>query len=216
MKDYGMSRWELFTSAEKAALKPLPALPFVVASWKRARVGMDYHIELQRHRYSVPYHHARKEVMIKSTEKLIEVFSENERVASHRRSHKPHEFSTIERHMPPQHLAVRSWTEENFVAWSQTIGEQMQLLVRRIIDTPRFRQQSYRSILGIQRVSAKVDTAIVEAAAKRANERSITSSRAFTQILEVLVGKHVAVSTDTDAVDLCQSHNNIRGGAYYH
>jgi hypothetical protein len=92
----------------------------------------------------------------------------------------------------------------------------MQLLVRRIIDTPRFRQQSYRSILGIQRVSAKADTAIVEAAAKRANERSITSSRAFTQILEFLVGKHVAVSTDTDAVDLCQSHNNIRGGAYYH
>jgi len=216
MKDYGMSRWELFTSAEKAALKPLPALPFVVASWKRARVGIDYHIELQRHRYSVPYHYTRKEVMIKSTEKLIEVFCENERVASHRRSHKPHEFSTIEAHMPPQHLAVRSWTEENFIAWSQTIGEQMQLLVRRIIDTPRFRQQSYRSILGIQRVSAKVDTAIVEAAAKRANERSITSSRAFTQILEVLVGKHVAVSTDTDAVDLCQPHNNIRGGAYYH
>ena len=211
-----MSRRELFTSAERAALKPLPALPFVVAAWKRARVGMDYHIEFQRHRYSVPYHLARKEVMIKSTEKLIEVFCDNERVASHRRSHKPYEFSTIEAHMPPQHLAVRSWTEENFVAWSQTIGEQMQLLVRRILNTPRFRQQSYRSILGIQRVSEKADIAIVEAVATRANERGITSSRAFTQILEVLVGKHVAVSTDTDAVDLCQPHDNIRGGSYYH
>lgn len=216
MKDYGMSRKELFTSAEKSALKPLPALPFVVASWKRARVGMDYHIEFQRHRYSVPYYLARKEVMIKSTEKLIEVFCDNERVASHRRSHKAFDFSTIEAHMPPQHLAVKSWTEENFVAWSQTIGEQMQLLVRRILETPCFRQHSYRSILGIQRVSDKVDVTIVEAAATRANERGITSSRAFTQILEVLVGKHVAVSTGKDAVDVCQPHDNIRGGSYYH
>jgi transposase len=216
MKDYGMSRRELFTSAEKEALKPLPVLPFIVASWKRARVGMDYHIEFQRHRYSVPYHLARKEVMIKSTEKLVEVFCDNERVASHRRSHKSYEFSTIEAHMPPQHLAVKSWTEENFVAWSQTIGEQMQLLVRRILETPCFRQHSYRSILGIQRVSDKVDVTIVEAAATRANERGITSSRAFTQILEVLVGKHVTVSTGKDAVDVCQPHDNIRGGSYYH
>ena len=216
MKDYGMSRRELFTSTEKEALKPLPALPFVVTSWKRARVGMDYHIEFQRHRYSVPYYLARKEVMIKISESLIEVFCDNERVASHRRSHKPYEFSTTEAHMPPQHLAVRSWTEENFVAWSLTVGEQMQMLVRRIIDTPRFRQQSYRSILGIQRVSAKADTSIAEVAATRANERGITSARAFTQILEVLVGARGDVSEGKDPVDICPPHDNIRGGSYYH
>ena len=216
MKDYGMSRRELFTSTEKEALKPLPALPFVVTSWKRARVGMDYHIEFQRHRYSVPYYLARKEVMIKISESLIEVFCDNERVASHRRSHKPYAFSTIEAHMPPQHLAVRSWTEENFVAWSLTVGEQMQMLVRRIIDTPRFRQQSYRTILGIQRVSAKASTSIAEVAATRANERGVTSARAFTQILEVLVGARVDVSKGKDPVDICTPHDNIRGGSYYH
>ena len=211
-----MSRRELFTSTEKEALKPLPALPFVVTSWKRARVGMDYHIEFQRHRYSVPYYLARKEVMIKISESLIEVFCDNERVASHRRSHKPYAFSTIEAHMPPQHLAVRSWTEENFVAWSLTVGEQMQMLVRRIIDTPRFRQQSYRTILGIQRVSAKASTSIAEVAATRANERGVTSARAFTQILEVLVGARVDVSKGKDPVDICTPHDNIRGGSYYH
>jgi transposase len=216
MKDYGMSRRELFTSAEKGALKTLPALPFVVASWKRARVGMDYHIEFQRHRYSVPYYLARKEVMIKSTEKLIEVFCDNERVASHRRSHKPYEFSTIEAHMPPQHLAVRSWTEENFVAWAQTVGEQMQLLVRRILETPRFRQQSYRSILGIQRVSTKAGAPIAEAAATRANERGVASARAFKQILEFLVEKQGDVSAVKNAVDISHPHDNIRGSSYYH
>ena len=216
MKDYGMSRRELFALSEQSVLKPLPVLPFTVASWKRARVGIDYHIEFQRHRYSVPYYHARKEVLIKCTEKLIEVFCENERVASHRRSHKPYEFSTIQAHMPPQHLAVKNWTEENFVSWSRTIGEQMQLLIHRILETQCFRQQSYRSILGIQRVSAKAGTSIAEAAATRANERGVTSARAFQQILEVLVGKQVNVSAEQDSFDICLPHDNIRGGPYYH
>lgn len=216
MKDYGMSRRELFTSAEKETLQPLPVLPFIVASWKRARVGMDYHIEFQRHRYSVPYYLARKEVLVKSTEKLVEVFCDSERVASHRRSHKPYEFSTIEAHMPPQHLAVRSWTEENFVAWAKSVGEQMQLLVRRVLETPCFRQQSYRSILGIQRVSVKAGTPLAEAAATRANERGVKSARAFKQILEALVGKHIEASEVKDSLDICQPHDNIRGASYYH
>ncbi len=90
MKDYGISRNELFEKAEKTALKPLPALQFVVADWKRARVGIDYHIQIEYHYYSVPYYHIKKEVLIKSTEKLIEVFLNNERIASHVRSSIPY------------------------------------------------------------------------------------------------------------------------------
>ena len=179
-------------------------------------VNLDYHIEFERHRYSVPYYLARKEVMIKITEKLIEVFCNNERVASHLRSYKPNEFSTVEAHMPPQHLVVKSWTEERFLSWSQTVGEQMQRLVQRILETPIYRQQSYRSILGIQRSSMKVATPIAEQAAKRANQRGAVSARAFKQILEVIVGKQSNDSVEANATDHCQHHNNIRGGSYYH
>jgi len=216
MKDYGMSRRELFNSSEKEALKPLPALPFVVASWKRAIVNLDYHIEFERHRYSVPYYLARKEVMIKTSEKLIEVFCNNERVASHLRSYRPNEFTTVEAHMPPQHLVVKSWTEESFLSWSQTVGEQMQLLVQRILETPIYRQQSYRSILGIQRLSMKVAIPIAEQAAKRANQRGAVSARAFKQILEVIAEKQSNESVAENTADHCQHHNNIRGASYYH
>lgn len=215
MKDYGLSRRELFNSTEKNTLMPLPALPFILASWKRARVGLDYHIEFEKHRYSVPYYLTSKEVMIKVTEKLVEVFCDNERVASHYRAHKPFEFSTIEAHMPPNHLAVKSWTEENFISWSRTVGEQMCLLIKNIIATPCFRQQSYRTILGIQRVSKQAGLSIAEAAATRANERGVRSARGFTKILEVLVGKLIEESSSENADDLCQSHDNIRGGSYF-
>jgi hypothetical protein len=92
----------------------------------------------------------------------------------------------------------------------------MQLLVRRILETPCFRQQSYRSILGIQRVSTQAGTSLAEAAATRANERGVSSARAFKQILEVLVGKQIEVSAVNDTIDTCQPHENIRGASYYH
>ena len=92
----------------------------------------------------------------------------------------------------------------------------MQILVRRILGTPHYKQQGYRSILGIQRVSKKAGASAAEAAAKRSNERGVVSTRAFKQILEVIVAKEVEESLVEDAMDCCQPHDNIRGGSYYH
>ena len=83
-------------------------MPFVVATYKRAKVSLDYHISLEQHFYSVPYTHVKKEVWVKITEKLIEVFLENERIASHPRSSLTYSFSTIEAHMLPAHKAVKA------------------------------------------------------------------------------------------------------------
>jgi len=92
----------------------------------------------------------------------------------------------------------------------------MYLLVKNIIATPRLRQQSYRTILGIQRVSKQAGTSIAEAAAVRANERGVRSSRGFTKILEALVGTSIEESSSENTDELCQSHDNIRGGSYFH
>jgi hypothetical protein len=70
----------------------------------------------------VPYYLVRQEILVKKSEKLIEVFCNNERVASHIRSSEKYKHSTTEAHLPPHHLAVKSWTLENFITWSATIG----------------------------------------------------------------------------------------------
>jgi hypothetical protein len=49
------SRRTLFESPDRPALQPLPSEPYVYAEWKRARVHIDYHIEVNDHYYSVPY-----------------------------------------------------------------------------------------------------------------------------------------------------------------
>ena len=51
----GASRRALFEDLERAVLKPLPAEPYVFAAWKECRVGLDYHVEIEKHYYSVPH-----------------------------------------------------------------------------------------------------------------------------------------------------------------
>jgi transposase len=49
------TRKTLFETLERPALKPLPEKPYEYAEWKKARVNIDYHIEVDHHYYSVPY-----------------------------------------------------------------------------------------------------------------------------------------------------------------
>src|SRR4030095_7478523 len=56
MKGYGgVSRPELFERFDRPALRPLPAERFVYTEWRQARVNIDYHVEVERHCYSVPH-----------------------------------------------------------------------------------------------------------------------------------------------------------------
>ena len=49
------SRATLFAQLDRPALKPLPAARFQFGEWETARVNIDYHVEVDRHFYSVPY-----------------------------------------------------------------------------------------------------------------------------------------------------------------
>jgi len=55
MRLYRASRRELFERLDQPAIRPLPAEPFVYGEWNVARVNIDYHVEVHRHYYSVPY-----------------------------------------------------------------------------------------------------------------------------------------------------------------
>ena len=61
----------------------LPVQPYIFAEWKRARVSIDYHIDLKRHYYSVPYQLVGKEVDARFTGTTFEILYQGKRVASH-------------------------------------------------------------------------------------------------------------------------------------
>ena len=70
----------MFDELERSALKPLPAEPYVFAEWKECRVGLDYHVEIKKHYYSVPHQLLREKVWARITARTVEVFHRGKRV----------------------------------------------------------------------------------------------------------------------------------------
>ena len=67
MKKLGVSRRRLYEQLDRPALRPLPAARYVLAHWKLCRVNIDYHVEVERHAYSVPYQLVREQVEVRYT-----------------------------------------------------------------------------------------------------------------------------------------------------
>ena len=109
-----VSRAHLFETIDKPALAPLPAHRYEFAQWKKATVNIDYHVEVDRHYYSVPYQLRGKKLDVSMTATTIAVFHKNRRVASHPRSHRKYGHTTLTEHMPKahqKHLAVDPVTD---------------------------------------------------------------------------------------------------------
>src|ERR1700744_4965796 len=82
----GVTRRALFEELDRPNLKAMPAEPYSFAEWRLRRVGVDYHVELEGHFYSVPYRFARNEVEVRLTGRTVEIFLKGERIALHMRS----------------------------------------------------------------------------------------------------------------------------------
>jgi len=207
MQDYGCSRDELFERVDKPALRALPAIRFEIFEWKYCRVNLDYHVELDKHWYSVPFQLLRAEVQVKASERIVEIFHNNQKVASHARGTMAHRHTTDPSHMPAHHAAVKDALKpEGFCTWGKTVGPQTELLVAAFLAAPRYREQSYRSLLGVRRLADKYGNVALEKAAASANRYQIVSQRYIKKLLE---------SSSLPEKNKPLVHKNVRGPGYY-
>jgi len=70
----GVTRRALLEELDRPHLKALPSEPYAFAEWRLRRVGIDYHVEVEAHFYSVPFRFARREVEVRLTPRTVEVF----------------------------------------------------------------------------------------------------------------------------------------------
>ena len=111
------SRSELFRDEELPLLAPLPATPYELASWKKAKVQFNYHITVDFMHYSCPYGFIGKEVDVRVTDSAIEIFYQQNRVASHKRLRgRKGQYSTIPDHMPEKHQHYQEWNGDRFIS----------------------------------------------------------------------------------------------------
>ena len=103
-------RQSRFEEIDLPAMLPLPATPYQYAQWKKARVHIDYHVELEGHFYSVPHRLVKEQVELRYTETIVECFYKGNRVASHPRSSVQGIHTTTPEHMPKAHREFAAWT----------------------------------------------------------------------------------------------------------
>lgn len=214
MKDYGgVSRRQLFEQLERRVLKPLPAGRFIYSQWKKAKVNIDYHVEIAKHYYSVPYVLARETVEVRLTSYTVEVFHVGKRVASHRRDDRPGRHTTVTEHMPKSHQKHLEWTPSRLLHWAGTIGPSTRKLTDVILRTRPHPEMGYRSILGLMRLAKLYDPERLEAACARALHAGARSYRHVASILKNGLDR-VAFETE-EQTSLRLDHENVRGPDYY-
>src|ERR1700752_4780972 len=209
----GASRRALFEELERSALKPLPAKPYVFAEWKQCRVGLDYHVEIDKHYYSVPHQLLRDKVWARITARTIEVFYRGKRVAAHVRSSSNRKHTTVREHMPSSHRRYADWTPERLRRQAGEIGRNTSALVEIILRERSHPEQGFRACVGSLRLVKTCGCERLEAACARALEIGARSYSSVNSILKNnLDRQQPATSADGPAI----AHDNIRGPTYFH
>jgi len=207
------SRRELFDSLESAELRPLPEQPYSFGQWKTARVHLDYHVAVDHVYYSVPYTFVRKQVDVRLSESVVEIFHKGQRIASHPRCRRARSFLTTPAHMPQAHQSYQEWTPQRLIEWANLTGGATADVVATIMATRAHPQQGFRSCLGIMSLSRRFGPERLEAACKRA---LAIGSPGYKSILSILQKKLDQMPPTTNAPLLSiPIHENIRGAAYY-
>jgi transposase len=207
------SRVTLFEALDRPALLALPPVPYSYAEWKKARVNIDYHIEVDRHYYSVPYTLLRAEVDVRLTASTVEIFHSGQRVAVHVRGTRVGGYTTESRHRPKSHQKHLEWTPSRLIRWGQSIGAATGTLVQKIIERKPHPEQGYRACLGLLRLVKQYSPERLEAAAFRALRSGAHTYRSVRSILEHSLDR-VPLDEQT-ALALPEQHENLRGAHYY-
>ena len=215
MKGYGgASRRALFERFDRPALQPLPRDRYVHADWSHARVNIDYHVEVDRHYYSVPHALIYAAVEICLTATTVDVLLRGVRVWLHVRSYHAGRHTTIPEHMPKAHRAHLEWSPSRLIGWGATIGRHTEALVQALLESRPHPEQGYRSCLGILRLAKQHGPERLDAACARALAAGARSYRHVDSIL-----KH---GLDRLPLDVAPApprarpvHANVRGPAYY-
>jgi len=202
------SRRSRFEELERIALRPLPLRPYEFGEWRKAKVHPDYHIEVGRAYYSVPYRLIGERVDVRLTAGGVEIFHAGQLVASHARASERGERSTRRAHRPERHVAVIERTLEYTLTRAAAIGVATAELIRQQARRRLHPEETLRSAQGILRLAQDFTPAALEGACTRALAVGALSYRAVRTFLQTPEAPAVQ-----PALDLL--HENLRGAQYF-
>lgn len=209
-------RKQWFENDEKPLLKRLPTTKYEIKHVAQSKVQRNYHVILgeDRHQYSVPFTLIGKCLKIIYTATTVEIYHDLKRVALHTRNYKKHGYTTRVEHRPLHHqhtIRQRGWNREHFEQQANMVGPATLQVVRVILRSKIFYEQTYNSCLGILRLGKQYGNERLEAACLRAADSPLVNYGIIANILKRNLDKLIL----TQAVSPIPSHDQIRGAGFY-
>ena len=207
------TRASLFASLDAPALRALPAQAWSWATWRTVTVHIDYHVEIEAHRYSVPHALVGLRLQARVSDALIELLHRGERVAVHARSSRRGGYTTRDDHMPAAHRAHKEWTPERLIHWGASIGPATGAFVAAMLERHRHPEHGYRGCLGLLGLARRYGRERLEAACALAMELNAIYYR---HVKEILANGRDRIEPGGTAPWVSPVHDNVRGPGYYH
>jgi len=215
LKKYPGSRLSQFETLDKPVLKALPLKSYVYTQIKQVRVHIDYHVEVDKHYYSVPHALIKQKLEAHITGQLVTIYQQGVQVAVHPRSEQVGRHTTQESHMPISHQKQSQWSPQRFEQWANKIGKSTTEVVRQFLASKKHPEQSYRVCLGLLSLSKKYSNKRLEASCTRALSMGLIRLAGIRAILLKGLDEQPLPEPLDDRLESIE-HHNIRGNNYYH
>lgn len=202
-------RASLFAQLDQPALKALPIHAYDYGEWKKAKVHLDYHVDVGRHYYSVPHALVGHAVDVRLTATVVEIYRRGQRIAVHARNDKRGGYSTVPEHRPARHGAVVDLNHERLQRQAEAIGPGTAGVLRAQLQRRVHPEQALRSAMGILRLARDFTPEELESACVQALHINSVSYRAVRALIE-------SPPATTQAPPLpIETHDNLRGAHYF-
>lgn len=144
----GAAPHAVFTALEKPALQPLPAHPFVLATWSRGKVGPDIHVKVGKCLYSVPWKYMGKTLDARSTACMVQFFLDGELVKTH--VMKPAGKQTDLADYPPEKVAFFQRTPSWCRKRAAELGPSVERVVADLmVDNALYQLRAAQGVIGL-------------------------------------------------------------------
>jgi transposase len=209
------SRRSVFEALDRPAMRPLPGSAYEYAEWQECKAAFDYHIDVERHYYSVPHALVGHLVWARYSATTVEIFFRSTRVASHVRSYQRGQHTTLPEHMPKSHRAHAEWSPKRLIQWGESIGVNTGSIVEHLLRSKPHPEQGYRACLGLLALGREYGDQRLEAASALALRLGSPTRKSVKSILESGRDRRSLSATEPLALEL-PAHKNVRGPGYYH
>ena len=213
------TRRQVFEGQERPLLRPLPTTRYEICEWVYGRkVQKNCHVSYKKNFYSVSHLAVGKQVDLKVTESVVEIFLGGERLATHP-LFPPYAANRYSTHAGdlPNGKAYSEWDAARMRRWADRVGASCREAIDRIFQRVDYDEQGFNAALAVLRLSHKYGAERLERACSMALASGAPSPRYrhLKPILETNQDRLAAEYADSDGGVGEDESGYVRGAEFY-